>query len=321
MDGPVASTAGDAGPEAADGAAAQNEAGSDAGGGETAGEVATAARKEAQDPGKRREKQRAAAAAARKRREEKGPRPTRDRRREPRARRADTGGGPPGGLPALPTAESDGPPATLPALPTVGSAPAPSVLPTGAVSTPPPPRVTVPAGQEEATSADTEPTGALPPRALAPPDVHTAAETRRTVLPDRPSASKPIVAPVISSHTELATQCATVIEPRLKAAIREVAKQRPAEPLRFLADLLTSDSECLPSRNSAQSALSGSESVSQDAASTQSVASYLSAEVLPAVHGALLELIRYQPPVTDDAALAAEIMARALRSGAGFQST
>ena len=148
-----------------------------------------------------------------------------------------------------------------------------------------------------------------------------AAETRRPVLPDRPSASKPIMAPVISSHTELATQCATVIEPRLKAAIREVAKQRPAEPLRFLADLLTSDSECLPSRNSAQSALSGSESVSQDAASTQSVASYLSAEVLPAVHGALLELIRYQPPVTDDAALAAEIMARALRSGAGFQST
>jgi hypothetical protein len=310
MDEPLASTTA-AAADADAAAAAQQELGTGA----------TAARKEAQDPGKRREKQRAAAAAARKRREEKGPRPTRDRRREPRAQRADTGEGLPAGLPVLPTTESDGPPAALPALPTVGSAPAPSVLPAaGVVSTPPPPRVTVPADQhEEATSADTEPNAAPSARASSPPDVHAAPESRPG--PDRPSATKPIMAPVISSPAEPTTQCATVIEPRLKAAIREAAKQRPADPLRFIADWLITDPDSLPPRDAAHSPPSDSESVPQNAAPKQSVAAYLSAEVLPGVHEALLELIRYQPPVTDDAALAAEIMARALRSGAAGQST
>ena len=180
-------------------------------------------------------------------------------------------------------------PPALPALPTLGAMPQAAVT---AVDV-----AVVASRQTPAAPGD-----------VADIDTHTAAATRGA---DGPPATKPITAPVISSPAELTTQCA-VIQPLLQAAIREVARQRPADPLRVLADLLVSGADPLPPRDNPTTP----EPISS-AASPQSVAGYLSKEVLPGVHVALLELIRYQPPVTDDAALAAKIMARALQCSEG----
>jgi hypothetical protein len=108
-----------------------------------------------------------------------------------------------------------------------------------------------------------------------------------------------------------------LIQPALKTAMREVAKLRPAEPLLYLADRLLAGGAASPARDG------GAADATEPAGGSgrqQSVAGYLSAEVLPAVHTALVELIRHRPPVTEDAALAAEIVARALRSGSNTNS-
>lgn len=279
----------------------------------------TPARKEARDPGKRREKQRAAAAAARKRREEKG----RDkqgarslRRREPRPRDDDKGEESPVEPPALPKLES-----------AHGTSP---LLPAGAISSPPL-RATTPAGHREAASSDTGQKDTFPAPTLSPapheqpqpePEpAHARESTTASPACEAPSANvskqspsrstTSITPPVISSPTELAAQCA-VIQPALEAAMREVAKQRPAEPLHFLADRLVPEPGSLPAQDSASN---------PPPTAQQSVAGYLSSKVLPGVHAALLELFRHQPPVNDNAALAAEIMARVLRGQAMGVST
>ena len=156
-------------------------------------------------------------------------------------------------------------PPELPALPAVGAMPQAGV-----------------AAVDVAVVAPRQAPAAPGDVAVADIDTHTAAARRGP--DDRP----PATIPVISSPAELTTQCA-VIQPLLQAAIREVARQRPAEPLRFLADLLVSGADSLHPRDNAPSP----GSISSAAASSQSVAGYLSRDVLPGAPHWHLHLLPY----------------------------